>query len=69
LGVIPLPAEPKAQQLTRAIVKFRAMYMKLMGEFMNAQEAYAGGLLEPKKLFEDDALVEEAMTIAKTIPS
>jgi enoyl-CoA hydratase len=33
------------QLLTQAIVKFKAMYMNLMGEFVNAQEAYAGGLL------------------------
>lgn len=34
---------------------------------MTAQEAYASGLVA--KVFEDDALVEEAMTIAKTIAS
>jgi enoyl-CoA hydratase/carnithine racemase len=65
LGVIP--GAGGTQRLTRAIGKSKAMYMNLTGEFMTAQEAYASGLVA--KVFEDDALVEEAMAIAKTISS
>jgi enoyl-CoA hydratase/carnithine racemase len=43
------------------------MYMNLTGEFIDASEAYSSGLVA--KVFEDDALVEESIKIAKTIAS
>lgn len=69
LGVIP--GAGGTQRLTRAIGKSKAMYMNLTGEFMNAQEAYASGLVA--KVFETegnhDVLVKESLKIAKTIAS
>jgi enoyl-CoA hydratase/carnithine racemase len=39
--------------------------MNLTGEFINAEEAYNSGLVA--KIFEDDALVDEAIKIARKI--
>ena len=55
------------QRLTRAIGKSKSMYMNLTGEFITATEAYNSGLVA--KVFEDDTLIESAMTIAQKIAS
>ena len=65
LGIIP--GAGGTQRLTRAIGKSKAMYMNLTGEFISAEEAYRSGLVA--KVFEDDALVDETLKIAKTIAS
>ncbi len=41
--------------------------MNLTGEFIDANEAHSSGLVA--KVFDDDALVEEAMKIARVIAS
>lgn len=53
--------------MTRLIGKSKSMYMNLTGEFIPAQEAYASGLVA--KVFDDEALVEEALKIARTVAS
>lgn len=65
LGVIP--GAGGTQRLTRAIGKSKAMYMNLTGEFIGAQEAYSSGLVA--KVYDNDALLEEALKMAKTIAS
>eukprot|EP00980_Cylindrotheca_fusiformis_P002497 scaffold586_cov68-Cylindrotheca_fusiformis.AAC.6 len=55
------------QRLTRMIGKSKSMYMHLTGEFIDAEEAYASGLVA--KVFSDDELIEETLKIAKKIGS
>eukprot|EP00934_Nitzschia_sp_Nitz4_P001887 Nitzschia sp. Nitz4//scaffold111_size72815//49405//50268//NITZ4_005795-RA/size72815-processed-gene-0.70-mRNA-1//-1//CDS//3329533195//1887//frame0 len=63
LGVIP--GAGGSQRLTRAIGKSKSMYMNLTGEFMDAQEAYASGLVA--KVFPTETMVEDSLKVAKTI--
>merc|ERR1712032_1409616 len=66
LGVIP--GAGGTQRLTRAIGKSKAMYMTLTGDFMDANEAYASGLVA--KVFNDyDELLAESIKIANKIAS
>ena len=63
LGVIP--GMGGSQRLTRAIGKAKAMEMILTGRNMKAEEAEASGLVA--KVVPADALVDEALKMAKTI--
>mmetsp|Transcript_100531 Transcript_100531/g.138610 ORF Transcript_100531/g.138610 Transcript_100531/m.138610 type:complete len:119 (-) Transcript_100531:60-416(-) len=56
-----------SQRLTRAIGKSRAMEMCLTGDFMDAEEAAARGLVS--RVIAKEHLVEEAVKVAKKIGS
>lgn len=63
LGVIP--GMGGSQRLTKIIGKSKAMDMILTGRMMNADEAERSGLVT--RVIEDDNLIEEALSMAKTI--
>lgn len=63
LGV--MPGIGGTQRLTRLIGKSKAMDMCLTGRMMNAEEAERAGLVS--RVFEADALLEEAIKIANKI--
>ena len=65
LGVIP--GMGGSQRLTKIIGKSKAMDMILTGRMMNADEAERSGLVS--RVIEDDNLIEEALSMAKTIAS
>jgi enoyl-CoA hydratase/carnithine racemase len=60
-----MPGAGGTQRLTRAVGKFRAMLLCLTGEIVGAEEAYGMGLIS--RIAEDDAVMEEAMRLAKRI--
>lgn len=65
LGTIP--GIGGTQRLTRAVGKAKAMDMCLTGDFINAQEAKAFGLVS--RVVPDDKLLEEAAKVASKIAS
>jgi enoyl-CoA hydratase/carnithine racemase len=60
-----LPGAGGTQRLTRAVGKFKAMKMVLLGEPVSAREAEAMGLVS--ELVPDDQVLERALAIAKKI--
>jgi enoyl-CoA hydratase/carnithine racemase len=65
LGVIP--GAGGTQRLTRAVGKSKAMMMVLTGEMLTAEEAEKAGLVA--RVYEPEALVEEAIKMAQKIAS
>eukprot|EP01108_Squamamoeba_japonica_P004160 TRINITY_DN332_c0_g1_i5.p2 TRINITY_DN332_c0_g1~~TRINITY_DN332_c0_g1_i5.p2 ORF type:complete len:299 (-),score=120.53 TRINITY_DN332_c0_g1_i5:38-892(-) len=65
LGTIP--GMGGTQRLTRAIGKSRAMHMVLTGDMLTAQDLAESGLVA--KVVPDDALVDEALSMANSIAS
>ncbi len=63
LGIIP--GAGGTQRLVRTIGKAQAMDLILTGRFMTAEEALAAGLVS--RIVEEEALMEEAFSIAKAI--
>ena len=62
-----MPGAGGTQRLTRAVGKFQAMKMMLTGQPVSAREALAMGLAS--EVVADNAVMETAMKIAKTICS
>lgn len=60
-----MPGAGGTQRLTRAVGKFRAMYLCLTGESMSGEEAYQMGLVSV--LTEDDEVMPRALKIAEQI--
>jgi enoyl-CoA hydratase/carnithine racemase len=60
-----LPGAGGTQRLTRAVGKFKAMKMVLLGDPVSAREAEAMGLVS--ELVPDDQVLERALAIAKKI--
>ena len=58
-----LPGAGLSQRLSRAIGIYRAKYLSLTGNFLDAETAYAWGLVS--HLVDDDALLETAQGIAR----
>jgi len=58
-----MPGAGGTQRLTRAIGKFKAMRLCLTGEIINAEEAFAMGLVS--KLVEDDEVFDVALDMAE----
>lgn len=58
-----MPGAGGTQRLTRAVGKFRAMYLCLTGQLISADEAFAMGLLS--KVVDDDSVMTEALALAK----
>lgn len=65
LGIIP--GAGGTQRLTRTVGKYKAMDMVLTGRMISAWEAYRRGLVV--KVVPDEALLDEAMRLAKEIAS
>jgi enoyl-CoA hydratase len=63
LGI--MPGAGGTQRLARAIGPYRAMEMVLTGEPISAKEAHAVGLVN--RVVPDDKVLDEALTLAKTI--
>jgi enoyl-CoA hydratase len=63
LGI--MPGAGGTQRLARAIGPYRAMEMILTGEPISAREAQAAGLVN--RVVPDDKVLDEALTLAKTI--
>ncbi|MEJ8570613.1 enoyl-CoA hydratase-related protein [Microbaculum marinum] len=60
-----MPGAGGTQRLTRAVGKFRAMYLCLTGQIIDAEEAYRMGLVSV--LTEDTDVVDRALQIAGRI--
>lgn len=60
-----MPGAGGTQRLTRAVGKFQAMYLCLTGELLDAEQAYALGLVS--KVVDDDAVMTEALAMAEHI--
>lgn len=58
-----MPGAGGTQRLTRAVGKFQAMYLCLTGALLNAEQAYALGLVS--KVVDDDAVMTEALALAE----
>lgn len=65
LGVIP--GASGTQRLSRAVGRARAFEMVVSGDQMSAQEAYHAGLVS--KLYQSDAVLNEAVKLAECIAS
>lgn len=65
LGI--MPGAGGTQRLPRAIGKHRAMLMLLTGSMMDAEEAFAAGLVS--KVVPDDAVLAESLKVAVDIAS
>ena len=65
LGVIP--GMGGTQRLTRAVGKYRAMELMLVGEMFSAQDAFQWGLVN--RVVHPEKLLEEAELLAKKIAS
>lgn len=65
LGVIP--GMGGTQRLTRAVGKYRAMELMLVGEMFSAEEAFQWGLVN--RVVHSEKLLEEAQALAKKIAS
>jgi Enoyl-CoA hydratase/carnithine racemase len=62
-----MPGAGGTQRLTRAIGKFRAMYLCMSGEVITAEQAYAMGLVS--KLVDDERVLDEALALANHLAS
>lgn len=62
-----MPGAGGTQRLTRAVGKFHAMYLCLTGELIGADDARTLGLVS--KVVDDDAVLDEALTMAEHIAS
>lgn len=60
-----MPGAGGTQRLTRAVGKFRAMEMVLMGKFITAQEAFAAGLVT--RVVSREQFLAEALRMAREI--
>jgi enoyl-CoA hydratase len=60
-----MPGAGGTQRLTRAVGKFHAMRLTLTGDVVNADEAFAMGLVS--KVVDDAAVLEEALAMARHI--
>lgn len=60
-----MPGAGGTQRLTRAVGKFRAMLLCLTGDMIEAEEAYAMGLVS--LLTDDEAVMDKAMELAGKI--
>jgi len=62
-----MPGSGGTQRLTRAVGKYKAMYMLLTGDIISADDAFNMGLVS--KVVEDGAVFETALKIAVKIAS
>lgn len=62
-----MPGAGGTQRLTRAVGKFRAMYLCMSGDVIGADEALQMGLVS--KVVDDDAVLDEALKLAARLAS
>jgi enoyl-CoA hydratase/carnithine racemase len=62
-----MPGAGGTQRLTRAVGKYHAMRLTLTGEMIQADEAFAMGLVS--KVVDDKSVLDEALAMARQIAS